>query len=90
MNRIVCETFNKRDPEGAGKVLHINHGRIHGNKFPMLEVVMEKEESAYRIRKAFVAAKKNGRELGKVHVANCVTLATRVRVDILHAIANKF
>jgi hypothetical protein len=50
---------------------------------------MESKETARRIRAAYVAAKNAKMDLGRLFVANSVTLATRVRCDILKAIALK-
>ena len=54
LNKIVCGIFNSIDSIDSGKILFINHGRKMGNEIPMLEVRLEKPESA--IRRAFVAA----------------------------------
>ena len=48
----------------------------------MLEVVFENEESAYAIRKAFVAGRKSGKNLGRLNIVNWVTLATSL--DVMH------
>ena len=42
------------------------------------------------LRTSFVAKKRSGVDFGKLHVANSVILGTRVRTDILKAIANQF
>ena len=42
------------------------------------------------IRKAFVGGKRNGKVTGKLYITSSVTLATRVRGEILWAIANQF
>jgi hypothetical protein len=56
----------------------------------MVEVKLDSREVAFKIRNAFVAKKKSGEELGRIHIANSVCLATRVRVDILRAYAKQF
>ena len=45
---------------------------------------------AFEIRKTFVAKIKAGEDYGRVHIANSVTLGTRVRVDIMKAIVQQF
>ena len=55
----------------------------------MVEVRLESKEMARRIRSCYAEKKKNNVDLGKLFVANCVTLATRVRTDILRAISTK-
>jgi hypothetical protein len=42
------------------------------------------------LRKAFAAKKKMGIDFAKIHVANSVTLSTRVRTDIMRGIATQF
>jgi hypothetical protein len=77
------------DPEGTGTILFCKQGRGDGHSIPMVEVRIESKETAKRIRASYVNKKKNNVDLEKLFVANCVTLATRVRADILRAIANK-
>ena len=55
----------------------------------MVEVRMESKEIAKRIRACYAEKKKKHVDLGKLFVANCVTLATGVRSDILRTIAIK-
>ena len=91
LNQMVCSLFNRIDPQSNGKILFINHGkRGDGRKIPMVEVKVDSREAAFGIRNGFVAKKKNGVNFGNLHVANSVTLATRVRTDILRGIANQF
>ena len=48
-------------------------------------------ESALRIRRAFVVKNKQDQPaFGRIQVANNVTLATRVKADILRAMAKQF
>jgi hypothetical protein len=56
----------------------------------MAEVKLDSRESAFKIRNTFVTKKKGGEDFGRVHIANSVCLATRVRVNILRAIAKQF
>jgi hypothetical protein len=51
---------------------------------------MESREVAYGIRQKFPEKKRTGEDYGKVFIANSVSLGTRVRIDILKAIAKKF
>ena len=51
----------------------------------MVEVKVDSVETAMA-----VAKKKAGQDFGKLHVANSVTLGTRIRIDILRAIMNQF
>ena len=57
----------------------------------MVEVRFDSRETALQLRQAFVKKRKDKQEMGRLFLANnSVTLATRVRTDILRAIANQF
>jgi hypothetical protein len=56
----------------------------------MAEVRFSSTEWARKARSLFVAKMKSGEDFGKIHIANSVCLATRIRVDILKAIARQF
>jgi hypothetical protein len=58
----------------------------------MIEVKMDKAEHAIAIRRAFAERRKRkdlGAELESLFLTNCVNLATRIRVDIMKAIARR-
>jgi hypothetical protein len=58
----------------------------------MLEVRLERTEHALAIRKAYADKKKNKKlspHLESLFISNSVSLATRVRVDIMKAVARK-
>ncbi len=56
----------------------------------MVEIKLDTKETAFKIRNTFVTKKKGGEDFGRLHIANSVCLATRVRVDILRAFAKQF
>ncbi len=56
----------------------------------MVDVRFDSRDTAIAIRKAFVNKMKGGMQFGRLHIANSVTLATRVRVDILKSIVKQF
>ena len=56
----------------------------------MVEVKVDSREAAMSLRRAFVTKKKNGFDFGRLHVANSVTLGTRIRTDVMRGIANQF
>ena len=89
LDKMVAEVLRKLDPEGQGQILFIKPGRKDGINIPMVEVRMENKEMAKRIRACYAEKKRNNSDLGKLFLANCVTLATRVRIDIMRAIATK-
>ncbi len=51
---------------------------------------MVNKETALNLRKQFAVQKCAGKDFGKAYIANSVTLATRVRVDILKATAKHY
>jgi hypothetical protein len=89
LDDMVIGVLSLLDPEGNGTILFAKQGRGDGHSIPMVEVRMDSKETAKRIRASYANKKKNSVDLGRLFVANCVTLATRVRADILRAIANK-
>jgi hypothetical protein len=90
LSRIVSLVLNKLDPELAKHILFINQGKSNGRDIPMAEVRFTSTEWAKKARSLFVAKLKSGENFGKVHMANSVCLATRIRVDILKTIARQF
>ena len=62
-------------------------GSNNNRAIPMVEVKLDSRETALDVRGKFVKLKKDLADLGSLHLANCVTLATRVRADILRALA---
>ncbi len=82
LNQIVSGIFKEIDPNFKGKILFINQGRNSGKDIPMLEVRMESKEAAARIQKAYANKIKAGTDFGRLFIANCVGLVTRVRVDV--------
>ena len=56
---------------------------------PLMEVKLDSVENAAKIRKAFSAKKRENTDLGRIFISNSVGLSTRVRVNILKAIARK-
>jgi len=89
---IVAETFEKIIPGFQGKIVYLNQGRQQVLQQQMIEVKLDKAESAIAIRKAFAERRKKkdlGAELDSLFLTNCVNLATRVRVDVMKAIARR-
>ncbi len=92
LRKLAAEVFNVLIPDFKGKVVCVSQGKQNTDALPMLEVKLDKQEFAVAIRKAF-ADKRKRKELpdimDKLFVANCVNLATRVRIDIMKAVARK-
>jgi len=76
-------------PDFVGQIVFVNQGKTNGKIIPLVEVKLDSVENANTIRKAFAEKKKSGADLGRLFIANSVNLATRVRVDILKALARK-
>ena len=86
---IVCETIEKI-VEGSGSgVQFVAPGRSFGLEIPMCEVKMKDKEIAQKIRREFGKLRKEGKLTGRLFISNSVTLATRVRLEILRAVAKK-
>ena len=81
--------LDKIEPGVATKMVWANQGRHNKREIPMAEVKMDSRETALKIRKKFAEMKRTGSGVGGLYVANSVTLATRIRIDILRAIAKK-
>ena len=90
LSDIITGLLNKLDPDLAKNVVFINQGKKVGIEIPMVEVRMTSRELAKKARMSFVAKIKKGEDFGRIHMANSVCLATRVRVDILKAITKQF
>ena len=88
---MVVQALKRIDPEPreGRRILFVRPGTSNDRAVPMVEVKLDSRETALDIRGKFVQLKKNQVDLGSLHLANCVTLATRVRADILRALAVK-
>ena len=84
---MIGKLLNHIEPEASKNVIFINPGRNRSRDIPVMEVRMDNKELARKIRKQFAAKRKAGEDFGRVFVTNSVSLATRVRVDILKVIA---
>jgi hypothetical protein len=91
LRNLVVDTIKKFKPDFDGRTVFINQGKNNGKEIPMVEVKLASTEVASAIRKAFAEKRKenDGKALGKLYVANSVSLSTRVRIDILKVIAKK-
>ena len=90
LNNIVSPLLNQIVPNSAESIVLIRQGRRKDQEIPLVEVKMMNRDIAIKIRKEFAAKKKAGQDFGRVYLANSVTLATRVRVDIMKAMAKKY
>ena len=90
LKNIVSEVLDKIEPGISSEIVFVTQGRSRDREVPLAEVRMKSKEIATRLRKGFANQKKMGKDFGRIYITNCVTLATRVRIDILKAMAKKF
>ena len=85
IRKIVMEALKWIKPDFKDKIGFINQGKNNGRDIPMAEVKLGSVEEATSIRKAFAEKRKegDGKSVGRFYVSNLVSLATRVRIDIL-------
>ena len=89
---LVAGVFDRIVPGFPGKIVYLSQGKQPILAQQMIEVKMDKPEHAIAMRKAFAERRKRkdlGAELESLFLTNCVNLATRIRVDILKAIARR-
>jgi hypothetical protein len=92
LKKIAADVFEKLIPNFPGKIIYLSQGKNQGEPIPMVEVRLEKAEHAIALRKAYAEKRKSkqlGRDLDALFISNCVSLATRIRVDVMKAIARK-
>ncbi len=90
LHKIVGEVLDKIVPESSKHIVFSSLESRNSRILPLVEVKLDSKELAMKIRKEFSAKKRADQDLGRIFIANSVTLATRVRVDILKAIAKKY
>jgi hypothetical protein len=87
---VVIDVLKKVYPQFSGNLGFINQGKNNGRDIPMVEAKCESVEVALAIRKSFAEKRKaDVKTFGRLYIANSVSLSTRVRVDIMKAIAKK-
>jgi len=91
LRQLVMDTMKRIKPTFNGTIVFINQGKSNGRDIPMVEVKLNSVEMATTLRKAFAEKRKegDGRSLGRLYVANSVSLSTRVRIDVMKALAKK-
>ena len=89
VQEIVAKELNKIIPDSGEMIQFVSQSRSQGNIVPTCEVKMKEKDVAVRLRRTFGQMRKAGKVEGRVFVTNCVTMGTRVRLEILRAIARK-
>jgi hypothetical protein len=89
---LVAKVFQTIKPGFKGRILYASQGR-NNDTLPMLEVKLDSTEFAVEIRKAFAEKRKKDRKLSgcleRVFLSNSINIGTRVRIEILKAIAKR-
>jgi hypothetical protein len=87
--RAIAKTiFEQIMPGFKGVIVYLTQWKKHSHLIPMINKV----EHAIEIRKAFAERRKKKdlpEDLNELFISNSVNLATRIRVDILKAVAKK-
>ena len=87
---IVESALNQIVEGASGMIQFINSGRSFRGEVPVCEIKMKEKGWAEKIRKEFGKMRREGKTVkGGVFVANSVTLATRVRLEVLRAMAKE-
>ena len=89
LNSIVGQVLDRIEPGSSEHIVFTSLGSRNQRVIPLVEVKMDNRELAFKIRKQFAVMKRES-DFGRVFIANSVTLGTRVRVDILKAIAEQY
>jgi hypothetical protein len=90
LRKVVIDVLKKVYPQFSGNLGFINQGKNNGRDIPMVEAKCESVEVALAIRKSFAEKRKaDVKTFGRLYIANSGSLSTRVRVDIMKAIAKK-
>ena len=89
LNGLIHSALDSLIPESSQKIKFINPGKNFSGEIPVCEVGFKEADLAGKLRKEFGNRRKGGIDTGKFFLANSVTLGTRVRLEILRAIARK-
>ena len=85
----VDAALNAIIPDSDKQIQFCSPNRSYTTAVPVCEVKFREKGEALKLRKEFGKQRKEKRYEGKAYIANCVTLGTRVRIEILKAIARK-
>jgi hypothetical protein len=93
LRKVAGEIFETLIPGFKGEIVYLTQGKNAASQhIPMIEVKMNSAENAHEVRKAFADMRKKKLlpdDMKDLFIANSVNLATRIRIDILKAIAKK-
>jgi hypothetical protein len=83
----VSETLDKIESANSSNIVFVTQGRSRDREAPFAEIRMKDREVATRLRIKFANQRKACQDFGRTQIINCIALATRVRIDILKAMA---
>jgi hypothetical protein len=84
------ETLQKEDQKfEVAFVRHLNR-QVRGQHNTVIEVKLGSEQQARDLRMNFVEKRKNSADHSSLNIAPVVRLATRVRIEMMHAIAQVY
>ncbi len=92
LKKLAKDLFELLIPNFEGKIMFVSQGKVQDTALPIIEVKLDNPENAARIRKAFAEKRRKNElpaEQKNLFITNVSTLATRVRIDVLKAIARK-
>jgi hypothetical protein len=87
---IVFQVIYYIEPRVSSEITFVSQGHSNSRDNPLAEVRISSSEITIRLRKTFTQKKKSGQDFGRTYISNCVTLTTRVRIEILKSMAKKF
>ena len=89
IREIAGAALDKILENSSAKIQFVGANKNNANDIPLCEVKFKEADWAGKVRREFGKLRKEGKVEGRVFVANCVTQATRVRLEILRAIAKQ-
>ena len=89
LNDMVSPILESIVPESSKSIAFISMGGNRERDIPLCEIKFRSKDTALLIRKEFAKKKKGGVDFGRLGIFNSVTLATRVRIEIMWAMAKK-
>ncbi len=83
---MVAEVLDSIDGTACSEIFFVTQGRSNNKNVPLAEDRIKSKEIAIRVRNFFAILEKSGKDFGRIVTSNWITLATRVRFDIMKAI----
>ena len=87
LSNMVSPILESIVPDSSKSIAFISMGGNRERDIPLCEIKFKSKDTAILIRKEFAKKKKGGVDYGRLGIFNSVTLATRVRIKIMWAMA---